>query len=388
MAVSSPDNSPARYRSRATHMAYRWPILTAVTSQVVFWTIANTTLALVIWSVLRAAETTYASVVAPPLLGICLMGFVAALVYGTTLGLIDVWTDRRFGPRIPLGARILLRGGLYTVIFGVVAFATIHSFEHFFVNARLMPSDVVLTPYARLRWTLIFVPTTLVGNFLVSFIRQTNRSFGPGLLASMLLGRYSKPVHERRIFMFMDMKGSTAHAEELGPERYSAMVRDLFHDMDSVVPYFEAEIYQYVGDEVVFTWNAPAMRDPRRCLLFFFAVEDAIAKRARRYMERYGRIPTFKAGMHVGDVVAVEIGELKREIAYHGDTINSAARIQRLSNTFGEPLLISDELLQLCGDLGAVHLRSIPLGAVRLRGKLADLVIHAVERVKKARAPK
>jgi len=369
-------------------MAYRWPVLTAITTQVVFWTVANTTLALVTWSVLRAAEITYATVVAPPLLGTCLLSFVAAVLYGTTLGLIDVWTDRRFGPNIPLGARILLRGGLYTVIFSAIAFATVGSFEHFFMNSSFMPSAVVVTPDARLRWALTFVPTTLVGNFLVSFIRQTNRSFGPGLLASMLLGRYRKPVHERRIFMFMDMKGSTTYAEELGPERYSAMVRDLFHDVDGVVPHFEAEIYQYVGDEVVFTWNAPGMRDPRRCLLFFFAVEDAIAKRARRYMDRYGRIPTFKAGLHVGDVVAVEIGELKREIAYHGDTINSAARIQSLSNTFGEPLLISDDLLQLCGDLSAVHLRSIPLGAVSLRGKLTDMVIHAVERVDKPRSPR
>jgi adenylate cyclase len=375
--------SPADYRSFATRISYRWPVFTAISTQVNFWVVTNTVLNAVVWSVLYATNATYPDVHPPPLVGSFLVGIVAGIFYGALLGLVDVLMDRHLQVRASLGARILVRGGFYTVIFAFISALTVSSFEHLFMESYGPGTPV--TDDARFRWAMTFVPTTLAGNFLVSFIRQTNRSFGPGLLVSLLLGRYRTPVPEERVFLFMDLKGSTTHAEELGPERYSAMVRDLFADVDSVVPQYEAEIYQYVGDEVVFTWNVHALREPCKCLLFHLAVGDAIAARDAHYRNVYGRSPTFKAGVHVGEVVAVEIGAIKREIAYHGDTINTAARIQGLCNSLGAPLLVSDELLQRCGDLSAAGLTSRPLGSVPLRGKRHDLPIHAVERSSSAK---
>lgn len=374
-------HSPASRRSIAVRIAYRWPVLTAIGTQVNFWIVANVMLAVINWTVLRASQLTYDHVEPPPLWTTCLLAVVVGIVYGTLLGLIDVWLDRHPKWQGSLGRRILLRGVLYTLVFILTAALTIRVYELVLIDSGIVKAPNPVTDESRFRWVLTFVPTTLVGNFLVSFIRQTNRSFGPGLLTSLLLGRYRDPVREQRIFMFMDMKSSTTHAEELGPERYSAMVRDLFHDVDGVVTRFEAEIYQYVGDEVVFTWNLPDVRDVRNCLRFFFAVQDAIAAKREHYESTYQRFPTFKAGLHVGDVIAVEIGEVKREIAYHGDAINTAARIQGMSNQFGEPLLVSADLLQLCTDLGGAGLQATTLGYVTLRGKNTGLEILAVQRI-------
>lgn len=375
------DRSAARYRSMAVRVAYRWPLFTAIGTQINFWIIANVMLAVINWTVMYAAQSTYGHVEPAPFVPICLMAAVVGTIYGSLLGLIDVWLDRHPKWQGSLGRRILLRGVLYTIVFGFTALLTVRSFERVLLDTGLVDLPQEMTAESRFRWVLTFVPTTLVGNFLVSFIRQTNRSFGPGLLISLLLGRYREPVKEQRIFFFMDLKGSTTHAEELGPERYSAMIRDLYHDVDGVVPRFEAEIYQYVGDEVVFTWNLPDLDDVRKCLFFFFAMQDAIAERRAYYEKRYGRFPGFKAGLHVGEVIAVEIGEIKREIAYHGDPINTAARIQSMSNSFGEPLLVSNDLLQLCGDLRPLGLHTRALGPVTLRGKHTDLEIHAVQRI-------
>ncbi|HEY0978483.1 MAG TPA: adenylate/guanylate cyclase domain-containing protein [Flavobacteriales bacterium] len=375
------DRSAARYRSLAVRVAYRWPVFAAMGTQINFWIITNVMLAVINWTVMYAAQGTYGHVEPAPFVPICLMAAVVGMIYGSLLGLTDVWLDRHPKWQGSLGRRILLRGVLYTIVFGFTALLTVRSFERVLLDTGIVDLPREMTAESRFRWVLTFVPTTLVGNFLVSFIRQTNRSFGPGLLVSLLLGRYREPVKEQRIFFFMDLKGSTTHAEELGPERYSAMIRDLFHDVDSVVPRFEAEIHQYVGDEVVFTWNLPDLDDARKCLFFFFAMQDAIAARRPYYEKHYGRFPTFKAGVHVGEVIAVEIGEIKREIAYHGDPINTAARIQSMSNTFGEPLLVSGDLLQLCGDLRPLGLHTKALGPVTLRGKHTDLEIHAVQRL-------
>ena len=39
-------------------------------------------------------------------------------------------------------------------------------------------------------------------------------------------------------------------------------------------------------------------------------------------------IPAFKAGIHTGDVIAGEVGIIKRDIPYSGDAFNTTAEIQ------------------------------------------------------------
>jgi adenylate cyclase len=148
-----------------------------------------------------------------------------------------------------------------------------------------------------------------------------------------------------------------------------------------VVPRFEAEVFQHVGDEVVFTWNEAALRDKHKCLLFYFAVRHAIAVRGDHYRGTYGISPEFKAGMHAGEVIAVEVGDIKREIAYHGDTINTASRIQAACREFDRSLLVSGELLRLCDLHDRSPLRTEALGNVLLKGKYAHVNIHSVEQV-------
>ena len=94
------------------------------------------------------------------------------------------------------------------------------------------------------------------------------------------------------------------------------------------------------------------------------------------YQEKYGLVPFFKAGIHAGTVTVTEIGKYKKEIAYHGDPINTAARIQGKCNELGEELLISDELEE--------HIRNEQIalnnvGSILLRGKEKSVDIYAVK---------
>ncbi|MBK6540444.1 MAG: adenylate/guanylate cyclase domain-containing protein [Flavobacteriales bacterium] len=371
------DRSPARYRSIATRLTYRRPVFTAILAQVNFWILTNALLVTISHLVIKAVAATYVEITPPPFLAVLALSAVTAIFYGTALGLIDVWVERHLGMGASLGRRILSKAVLYSMVFVVISIGTLAVFD-MVMDDWFARMGMQLSDEARYRWALTFIPTTLVGNLVVSFIKQVNRSFGPGMLVSLLLGRYQKPITEQRIFMFMDLKSSTRHAEELGPERYSAMIRDLFHDIDTQVPQHEAEIYQYVGDEVVFTWNAPALRDKSQCVRFYFAIEAAIAMRAEHYQRAYDRIPTFKAGLHLGEVIAVEIGEIKREIAYHGDTINTAARIQSMCSDMGRPLIISESMLRTCWPETEHPLRTEALGAVILKGKQNHVNIYAV----------
>jgi len=66
----------------------------------------------------------------------------------------------------------------------------------------------------------------------------------------------------------------------------------------------------------------------RRCLDCVFAARDRIAEKADSYRQEFGSIPLFRAGLHAGPVVISECGNSRRQMAYFGDTVNVAARLQ------------------------------------------------------------
>jgi adenylate cyclase len=67
--------------------------------------------------------------------------------------------------------------------------------------------------------------------------------------------------------------------------------------------------------------------------------------RGEYYQKTYGVKPYFKAGLHAGTVTAAEVGVIKREIAYHGDVLNTTARIQGECNTYNQSLLASEDII-------------------------------------------
>ena len=89
-------------------------------------------------------------------------------------------------------------------------------------------------------------------------------------------------------------------------------------------------------------------------------------------MEEYGIQPFFKARMNAGMITVTEVGKYKKEIAYHGDTINTAARIKGKCNTFGQKLLITESLKNQPNKAGYVfkELGSIPLRGMELKAPI------------------
>ncbi|WP_209319733.1 adenylate/guanylate cyclase domain-containing protein [Ancylomarina longa] len=211
---------------------------------------------------------------------------------------------------------------------------------------------------------------------LIEIFHDIDRKFGKGVLIKFLLGRYYKPKEEERIFMFMDLKSSTYYAEKLGHFKYSRLIQDCFKDLTYSVKKNQAQIYQYIGDEVVLTWKMKDGLVEKRCVQLFIDFTETLERKKAYYYSEYGMLPIFKAGVHSGKVMVAEIGELKSEIAYHGDAINTAARIQGLCNTYDSRLLISLDLLtELKGYNG--HMKQFKhLKQVVLKGKEIPIEIY------------
>ena len=75
----------------------------------------------------------------------------------------------------------------------------------------------------------------------------------------------------------------------------------------------------------------------------------------------------------------LEVGEIKREISYLGDVLNTAARIQGMCNEVGEELLVSENLLERLDPLPA-EFTVESIGSVELRGREQAVGIFSVHR--------
>ncbi len=105
-------------------------------------------------------------------------------------------------------------------------------------------------------------------------------------------------------------------------------------------------------------------------------IEALIQERREHFLREYGVVPEFKAGVHAGDVITAQIGDIKSEIVHNGDVLNTTARIQAACNQLGHKLLASEELMQGL-TLGPEYTVE-SLGPVPLRGKSEALNLCAV----------
>ena len=225
-------------------------------------------------------------------------------------------------------------------------------------------------------FTVFFFYSILV-NFMLSFLRQVNLLLGPGNLLRFLRGDFYYPHEEARIFMFLDLRASTTLAEQLGHLRYSQLIQDCFSDL-TVVTRFKTSVYQYVGDEAVLTWTQRDGLTNQNCLRAFFAYRTKLRERSGYYQQAYGVTPVFKAGVNIGTVTVAEVGVVKREIAFHGDAINTAARIQGQCNALDRELLISASLCSALREpVPSFVLEEV--GAVPLRGRQEAVTLYAVQ---------
>jgi len=165
--------------------------------------------------------------------------------------------------------------------------------------------------------------------------------------------------------------------EYMGHSRYFELLRAYFQDLSPGIVSNAGEIYQYVGDEVVVSWPVEDGLRNNNCINCFLAMKADLKARAEWYRQEFGVAPDFKAGLHIGNVTTGEIGALKKEIIFTGDTLNATARIQSLCNTHGVDLLISGDLLSRLPLDTKVNVES--LGQCELRGRSERIELHTIK---------
>ena len=215
-----------------------------------------------------------------------------------------------------------------------------------------------------------FFVTMCVWAFLVSvtqFMLQVNDKFGPGILWKFFTGKYYHPREEERIFMFLDLKSSTTIAERIGNKQFFNFLKEIFNDITEPIINSQGEIYQYVGDEVVVTWPVLKGLSENNCLSCFYMIQKVIEEKQDYYLERYSTLPSFKAGLHLGEATVGEIGVIKKDIVFSGDVLNTTSRIEGECNNHNVDIILSSALIHRMPLNGKYQ--KISLGEIYLKGK-------------------
>ena len=218
-----------------------------------------------------------------------------------------------------------------------------------------------------LYWIVLFIITQLY--------LEINDKYSPGVFIDILRGKYLKPKAENRIVMFLDLKDSTPIAERLGHEANFLFIRAFIHDVSLAIIEHGGVIYQYVGDEIVVSWDEEK-KNYQRSLAAVIASRKNIQKHSTFYRRHFDIIPEFRVGIHVGEVTIGEIGVIKKDLAMSGDTMNTTARIRSACNELNEKFIVSKAFVDR-SNLKTFQTQS--LGQIELKGKGSGIELFSLK---------
>jgi len=303
---------------------------------------------------------------------------ITAFIFGVLVGTIEFQYFYKFFLGLRFIQKLLLKTIIYAQI--VVFFLVINSliYNSIELHTSILNKLVWIHVWAFLSsfycWSVVLYLAAVLGVCL--FYAEVSGNLGQGVLNNFFRGKYHKPVEEERIFMFLDIRSSTRIAKMIGHAKYFQMLKEYYSDLSEAIIMHSGEIYQYVGDEVIVSWNLKKGLKDNNCLQCFFAIKEAIRSRVEKYNEKFGLSPESKAGFHFGKMITGQIGVTKKDIVFTGDVLNTTSRIQELCNTYEVDLLISDDLMKRI-DLHS-QFQTIELADGELRGRDGKIKLFTI----------
>jgi adenylate cyclase len=271
----------------------------------------------------------------------------------------------------------LIKLSLTVVLFFLITFFLLMIYYVFMYNGSFKDYlESFFTKIVETRTFFIFILDMGLMTLLSIILLEVTDKYGPGTFWSIVTGEYHKPKVQDRIFIFLDINESTSIAEKLGHEKYFRMLRKFFADITIPVMANDGEIYQYVGDEIVITWaNTPSNK--LKSLKFIRNTFYLIERFSKQYQKRFGKTPSFKAGVHAGEVTAGFIGLIKKDLIYSGDTINTAARIRSMCHDLEESFILSEDFMHDFHTPHGYHIEEI--GKIELKGRQEPTKLYSLK---------
>lgn len=212
---------------------------------------------------------------------------------------------------------------------------------------------------------------------MIIFWMQMRVFIGSRTLKNLIIGKYYKPQNEERIFMIVDILGSTAATQKIGDDRFHTYLNRLFVLFDEAIHKNGGEVHSYVGDAIIVVW--PFASDDKINERIFKTLKELHSLceiKHAKFVDEFNIPPKFRAVIHGGTIVVGEMGHRKKQITYLGNTLNLTSRLEGLSKELDIPYLVSDEVLSRSSLPNSI--KSISLGEKAVKGSAKKLAVSQI----------
>jgi adenylate cyclase len=219
--------------------------------------------------------------------------------------------------------------------------------------------------------------------------RQTRDAFSKYLSPAMV-ARVAEDPGELKLggdkrdltLLFCDVRGFTTISEQFDAVGLTALINKLLTPLTNVILNRQGTVDKYMGDCIMAFWNAPLDDDQHArngCIsaLEMLAEMDPLNDRLEIEAKEEGRkhIPLRVGfGLNSGECVVGNMGSDQRfDYSVLGDTVNTAARLEGQSKSYGVNIVIGENTYAEVPDFAVVE-----LDLIQVKGKTSAVHIYAL----------
>ena len=168
------------------------------------------------------------------------------------------------------------------------------------------------------------------------------------------------------VLWFSDLTGFTRIADTLPREQILDLLNAYADCLVGVVHAHDGEVLKFMGDGILAVFNGAKGHACRHALDAAEAARTAMARLNRERSAAGLPVTGFTLALHEGEVLSGNVGSQERlDFTVIGPAVNEVSRIQAMSRSLDQPILVSASFAAACGDQ---RKRLVSLGRYALRG--------------------
>jgi len=216
---------------------------------------------------------------------------------------------------------------------------------------------------------------------LSGFSLLFNQSGEPSALESDLLGASTMAqVKSTTAILFVtDIQGFTALSESLDPATLARIVGSWYSFTEQILARHGATLDKFIGDCALAYWTDASIPNRIHAIRAAGEMQQSCIDTYKMHQDVLDSV-----GLSFGACAALHIGRVacggmsSREFTLIGDAVNVAFRVEALTRSLNEPVLVTEAFLS-GWDKGPTYCR--PLGPQNLKGRQEAVVVYAVDRM-------
>jgi adenylate cyclase len=169
-----------------------------------------------------------------------------------------------------------------------------------------------------------------------------------------------------KVLWFSDLTGFTRIADTLPREQLLDLLNAYADCLVGVVHHHDGKVLKFMGDGILAAFDGAERYACGRALDGAAAAVAAMARLNRDRSAAGLPVTSFTLALHQGEVLYGNVGSRDRlDFTVIGPAVNELSRIQAMSRSLDQPILVSASFAAACGDQRA---RLVSLGRYALRG--------------------